>query len=45
MLQTKSVQNLMTDLGLSAQKTEFCKKYRNFVAETLIIGCVDSNTL
>lgn len=36
----KSVQpmcTLMTDLGLSAQKTEFCKKYRNFVAETLII--------
>ena len=28
---------LMTDLGLSAQKSEFCKKYRNFVEETLII--------
>lgn len=45
MLQTKSVQTLMTDWGLSVQKSAFCKKYRNFVAETLIIGCVDSNTL
>ena len=37
MLQTKSVQNLMTDWGLSVQKSVFCKKYCNFVAETLII--------
>ena len=43
MLQTKSVQNLITDWGLSAQKSVFCEKYCNFVAETLIIGCVDSN--